>query len=475
MLSRRFGAQSLVRLLGHWQESTSRTPIWRQLAEALRLLILDGRLALETRLPGDRELAAALTISRTTVASALGQLREEGYLYSRQGSGSRIALPERPVEAAAKQTDPLSVNLAVAALSAGPEIHQAYSQALKIMPEHLSNTGYDQQGLPLLREAIARRYSERGLPTRSDEVMIVNGALSGFALVLRLFTGPGDRVVVDAPTYPMALSAIQGASCRPVSVALPQQGWDCDGLAATIAQTAPRLAWLMPDFHNPTGRCMDSATRQRVADIAAQTRTTLVADETMVDLWYDAPPPPPLAAFNPDAPVITIGSAGKSFWGGLRIGWIRASSRTIASLVQARDSLDLGSPLLEQLACCWLLENENRLLPSRRAMLATRRDMCGALMAEYFPHWRFTPPEGGLSFWVELPGMLATLFSVRAESRGIHIGTGTRFGLAGAFDRYLRLPFTLSDDELRSAFTTLQPLWHSLTEQKESFRLRKNI
>ncbi|EPK7572310.1 TPA: PLP-dependent aminotransferase family protein [Klebsiella michiganensis] len=475
MLSRRFGAQSLVRLLGHWQESTSRTPIWRQLAEALRLLILDGRLALETRLPGERELAAALNISRTTVASALGQLREEGYLYSRQGSGSRIALPERPVEAAAKQTDPLSVNLAVAALSAGPEIHQAYSQALKIMPEHLSNTGYDQQGLPLLREAIARRYSERGLPTRSDEVMIVNGALSGFALVLRLFTGPGDRVVVDAPTYPMALSAIQGASCRPVSVALPQQGWDCDGLAATIAQTAPRLAWLMPDFHNPTGRCMDSATRQRVADIAAQTRTTLVADETMVDLWYDAPPPPPLAAFNPDAPVITIGSAGKSFWGGLRIGWIRASSRTIASLVQARDSLDLGSPLLEQLACCWLLENENRLLPSRRAMLATRRDMCGALMAEYFPHWHFTPPEGGLSFWVELPGMLATLFSVRAESRGIHIGTGTRFGLAGAFDRYLRLPFTLSDDELRSAFTTLQPLWHSLTEQKESFRQRKII
>ncbi|ARI07236.1 MULTISPECIES: MocR-like transcription factor YczR [Klebsiella] len=475
MSSRRFGSQSLVRLLGNWQESTSRTPIWRQLAEALRLLILDGRLALETRLPGERELAAALNISRTTVASALGQLREEGYLYSRQGSGSRIALPERPVEASAQKPDPLSVNLAVAALSAGPEIHQAYSQALKIMPEHLSNTGYDQQGLALLREAIARRYSERGLPTRSDEVMIVNGALSGFALVLRLFTGPGDRVVVDAPTYPMALSAIQGASCRPVSVALPQQGWDCDGLAATIAQTAPRLAWLMPDFHNPTGRCMDSATRQRVADIAAQTRTTLVVDETMVDLWYDAPPPPPLAAFNPDAPVITIGSAGKSFWGGLRIGWIRASSRTIASLVQARDSLDLGSPLLEQLACCWLLENEKGLLPSRRAMLATRRDMCGALMAEYFPHWRFTPPEGGLSFWVELPGMLATLFSVRAESRGIHIGTGTRFGLAGAFDRYLRLPFTLSDEELRSAFTTLQPLWHSLTEQKESFRLRKII
>ncbi len=70
MSTRRFGTQSLVRLLGNWQESTSRTPLWRQLAEALRLLILDGRLTLQTRLPGERELAAALNVSRTTIASA---------------------------------------------------------------------------------------------------------------------------------------------------------------------------------------------------------------------------------------------------------------------------------------------------------------------------------------------------------------------------------------------------------------------
>ena len=70
---------------------------------------------------------------------------------------------------------------------------------------------------------------------------------------------------------------------------------------------------------------------------------------------------------------------------------------------------------------------------------------------------------------------LATLFSARAESQGIHIGTGTRFGLEGAFDRYLRLPFTLPDEALRQAFSTLQPLWHSLAEQRESTRLRKII
>ena len=95
-------------------------------------------------------------------------------------------------------------------------------------------------------------------------------------------------------------------------VSLPEKGWDTDGFAATLAQTAPRPAYLMPDFHNPTGRCMDVATRQAITDIAAQTRTTLVVDETMVDLWFDAPPPPPLASFNPQATVITLGSAGKA-------------------------------------------------------------------------------------------------------------------------------------------------------------------
>lgn len=475
MSLRRSGSQSLVSLLGHWQETPSRTSLWRQLAEALRLLILDGRLALDSRLPGERELSTALGVSRTTVASALAQLRDEGYVVSRHGSGSRVILPAQQAQIPTRMNTMQSLNLSTAALSAGPEIHQAYLHAFSLLPQHLASTGYDQQGLPALREAIAQRYCARGLPTRADEIMIVNGAVSGLALILRLLTGPGDRVVVDNPTYPLAIAAIQGASCRPVGVSLPAEGWDVDGLAATFAQTSPRLAYLMPDFHNPTGRCMDGPTRQRIADLSARTRTTLVIDETMVDLWYNAPPPPPLAAFNADAPVITLGSTGKSFWGGLRLGWIRASSRTLSSLVQARDTLDLGSPLLEQLATGWLLEKADHLLPERRQMLAARRDMCSALMAEYFSQWRYAQPEGGLSFWVELPDMLSTLFAARAESVGIHLGTGTRFGLAGAFDRWLRLPFTLDDDALRIAFKTLQPVWNSLNGQQNNLRTRKII
>ncbi|XTZ40585.1 PLP-dependent aminotransferase family protein [Salmonella enterica] len=469
MSSRRFGSQSLLRLLGHWQHASSRTPLWRQLADALRLLILDGRLTQETRLPGERELASVLKVSRTTVASALASLRDEGYLESRQGSGTRVILPNShalPVLSAAGTM----VDLSTAASSAGPEIHQAYTHALSAMTPYLSHTGYGQLGILALREAIAARYSERGLPTQADEVMVVNGALSGLALILRMLSGPGDRVVVDHPTYPLAIAAIQGASCRPVGISLPQTGWDIDGFAATIAQTAPRLAYLMPDFHNPTGRCMDADTREAIANIAARTHTTLVVDETMLDLWYDAPPPPPLAAFNSQAPVITLGSAGKSFWGGLRLGWIRASKRTIATLAQTRDTLDLGSPLLEQLATQWLMTNEQSFLPARRQMLMARRDRCGALMHEHFPEWKFAYPQGGLSFWIELPERVATQFAARAETIGIHLGAGTRFGLSGAFDRYLRMPFSLPSTELESALLRIKPLWTALNNAVPPFR-----
>ncbi|NIY48430.1 PLP-dependent aminotransferase family protein [Cedecea colo] len=467
MTRRRTGASSLIKLLGHWQQTLSRTPVYRQLADGLRLLILDGRLPLESRLPGERELAAALGVSRTTVAAALGQLREEGYLLSRHGSGSTTILPEggfstSPVPGVAPVLD-----LSTAALSAGPEIHQAYTSALMALPEHLSSTGYDQRGIPELREAIARRYAARGLPTTAEQIMVVNGAVSGFSLVLRLLTGPGDRVVIDHPTYPMALAAIKGASCRPVSVSLPEQGWDTDGLAATIAQTSPRLAYLLPDFHNPTGRCMDAATRAIVAEIAARNRTAIVVDETMADLWFDAPPPPPLAAFDKADNVITLGSAGKSFWGGLRLGWIRASSRTIASLIQVRNSLDLGSPLLEQLATISLFNTADNFLPQRRKMLREQRDACSATLRELFPDWQITTvPEGGLSLWIELPKPLATLFAASAESIGIRIGAGPRFGTEGAFERYLRLPFTLEPTQMRIALERLQPVWQQVTQNR---------
>jgi len=140
-----------------------------------------------------------------------------------------------------------------------------------------------------------------------------------------------------------------------------------------------------------------------------------------------------------------------------------------------RDTIDLGTPVLEQLAACWLIENGETFLPARRRMLAARRDDCLRLMETFFPQWQTQLPQGGLSFWVELPDALATRFATGAESRGIHLGAGTRFGLAGAFERYIRMPFTQPEAILQEAFIALQPIWSSLINQPPIIRHRKYI
>ena len=137
--------------------------------------------------------------------------------------------------------------------------------------------------------------------------------------------------------------------------------------------------------------------------------------------------------------------------------------------------LEQLSPVLEQLATTWLLDNASAFLPQRRQQLAERRALCQTLMRSHFPEWRFQTPQGGLSYWVELPDALATQFATRAESAGIQLGTGTRFGLAGAFDRFLRMPFALPEEGLREAFRTLQPLWESLRMQSAGSKVRKII
>ena len=140
-----------------------------------------------------------------------------------------------------------------------------------------------------------------------------------------------------------------------------------------------------------------------------------------------------------------------------------------------RDTIDLGTPVLEQLAARWLIENGETFLPAHRRMLASSRDDCLRLMQLFFPEWRTQLPQGGLSFWVELPEALATRFATGAENVGIHLGAGTRFGLAGAFERYLRMPFTQPESILQEAFMALQPIWSSLINQPQIIRQRKYI
>ncbi|MGN6523312.1 MAG: PLP-dependent aminotransferase family protein [Actinomycetes bacterium] len=456
----------VARLLGPSWRTTA--PAYRSLADALRLLVLDGRMPPGTRLPGERELAHALGLSRTTVASAYDLLRERGFLVSRQGSGTTASLPARNGEQSrsgvlggllpSTHRDDDVLDLACAALEAPAGIGRAVQGAVEALPDHLCSHGYEIQGVHALREAIARRYRERGLPTTAEQIIVTGGALAALGLALRALVGPGDRVVVDHPTYPNALDALRRAGARLVPVAMGDDGWDIAATDAAMRQSAAGVAYVVADFANPTGHLMSDAERRALAAAAARARTTLLVDETLVDLSLDLPEsamPAPLALYaeragGPDA-AVTIGSASKSFWGGLGIGWLRASESMVDRLVATRASLDLGTAVIEQLVVAQLLADRDVLLPARRAAVRARRDALADALRHRLPDWRFRVPEGGLALWCELPQPLSTALAAGAAAAGVRLSSGARFGVDGAFERYVRLPYTLAEPDLRAA------------------------
>jgi DNA-binding transcriptional MocR family regulator len=458
-MDRGINGPHLIRLLGEWR---SARPDYLSLAGAIRLLVLDGRLPLRTRLPGERELAAAAGTSRTTTTAAYAALRDEGFLASRRGSGSWTCLPADRAGAPQPAAADAEIDLGCAA-TAAPEgaLHRALAAATTELPRHLPGPGYDALGLPVLRAAIAEHLTRRGAPTAPEQVLVTAGAQHAFCLLLRVLAGPGDRVLVDHPTYPNALDAIRAAGARPVPVALGPDGWDLEMLGATLRQAAPRLAYVIADHQNPTGLTMPSDQRDRLVELALANRTPLVVDETLAELTLDGAEPPLLSAYDD---VIAIGSMSKAYWGGLRIGWIRAAPSLVQRLALARASVDMSSPVIEQLVATALLRDPQPVLDAHRAALRARRDALAAKLRAELPGWRFTPPAGGASLWIELDAPRSSALAALASRHGVRIAPGPRFGVDGAFERFLRIPYTLPEPRLAEAVERLALAWRAVAD-----------
>jgi DNA-binding transcriptional MocR family regulator len=284
-------------------------------------------------------------------------------------------------------------------------------------------------------------------------------------LILATYTQPGDRVLVEQPTYHGALSAATTTGARPVPVSMTPDGWDLDAVHTAIRQLAPSLAYFIPDNQNPTGLTMPESERKRLAHIISETRTRTIIDETMTDVWLDQPVPSPVAAAMTARRdlVLTIGSTSKSFWGGLRIGWIRAERSTLATISALRPAIDMGTPIVEQLAAARLLAMAEDVLPERREILRERRALLLTLLHEHLPDWQPVPGSGGMALWVRLPAPMSSALSAAASRMGLEIPPGPRFGVDGTLERFIRVPYTLPNDQLSEAIELLARAWRSVT------------
>ena len=160
--------------------------------------------------------------------------------------------------------------------------------------------------------------------------------------------------------------------------------------------------------------------------------------------------------------VIAIGSMSKAFWAGLRIGWIRASPTLVQRLALARATVDVSSPVVEQLVATELLADPDAVLVPQRAALRERRDALAAALRATLPGWRFRLPPGGLSLWIELDAPRSSALAAAASQHGLHLAAGPRFGVDGAFERFLRIPYTLAAADLVEAVERIAVTWRTV-------------
>lgn len=464
-MSEAISASRVATLVGDFD----RSPAYVGLADALRELIGDGRIGYGTRLPSERDLTAALGVSRTTVTRAYAVLRETAYAEARQGAGTFTRLPGGPTRAHDRALWPTDVgegviDLVCAAASAPPGIAAAYADAAAEIPALLGGHGYYPGGLPVLQAAIAERYEARGLPTRPEQIIVTAGALAASAVVGTALAGPRDRVLMESPTYPNAVQALRAGGGRLVTVPLEPDGWDLEVVAAALRRRTPRLVHVMPDFHNPTGLVMPAGQRADYARLLKRQDAVAVVDEAHHALRLDAAADErPFASYAPDA--VTVGSASKSVWGGLRLGWIRSPLPLADRLTRARVGLDLGAPVLEQLVLTRLLSTGlDDLLTTQRERLREQRDALAAAIGRELPDWQFRLPAGGMALWCQLPSSGATALSAEAEHHGVLLAPGPSFAPEGGLDRWIRIPYTVAPAVLEEAVRRTAAAWRAVRD-----------
>lgn len=438
-------ARRLSGLVGELRPSG---PTYAALADRIRLLIGDGRLPLDSRLPSERDLSVALGLSRTTVSRAYAELRDGGYLTSRVGSGSRVALPSRVRTAASAGLGLVpadvaegEIDLTCAATRASAGVLAAYENAVAELPGHLATAGYHPTGLPSLRAAIAARYEARGLPTAPDQIIVTTGAIAGLAMLSSALVPAGRRVLLESPGYPNTIAALRRQGARLVPLPVEPTGWHLASTEALIRSSSAHAAVLLPDFHNPTGSLMADEGRARVAAALRRVGTITIIDETVAEIDLDpgsGPMPRPWGVHDDSA--FSVGSASKTHWGGLRIGWIRMPRTEVGRVQALSATAGIGAPALEQLTMLRLLDHRVGLEPDRRADLVAARDATADALRAHLPAARFVVPRGGLSLWVELPTANATQVAIAALDEGLHVASGPRFAVGHGLERWLRLP-----------------------------------
>ena len=435
----------LSNILGRW--STGSGTLIEDLVGALIPVIDAGILPAGIGMPPQRGLATALGVSRGVVTTAYAALEARGYLVSVQGSGSRVSSARGHVQARSggrlfsfTSAPGDVIDLSTGALPASQVATEVIGAGLGNLGQpYLLTDGYFPGGLPILRQAIADQLTADGIPTRSAEILVTCGAQQATWLSVVSLVESGDLILVEEPTYRGALEVMRSQGARVQGIQLTHAGIDTEQVVAALRRH-PTLLYCQPGVHNPTGQHTSDKTRRELAAIVNHAGLLTVEDRSSADLTLTGPPGAlGLAGLVEPQLLITLGSLSKLFWGGLRVGWIRATPERITALGEVLKSIHLGCSVYDQLMAVEMLRRTDDARLERRAMLSQSLRLTESELADALPGWSWEPIRGGSGLWVDTHSDAVEL-SERAKRVGLKLVAGPSFSAYGGQRSMLRLP-----------------------------------
>jgi DNA-binding transcriptional MocR family regulator len=292
-------------------------------------------------------------------------------------------------------------------------------------------------------------------------VMITTGSQGALQLITTALVRRGDRVIVEAPTYPGAMELFSRAGAVVVAVRRDHSGARPDDVARALSGPGAALVFLVPTCSYPTGAIMSEHRRREILSLCAEHDVLVVDDQTPADLVFQGPPPPQLVALAPDR-VVTVGSFSKVLWGGLRTGWLRADPGLVLRLGRLKAAQDLGSGMLDQAAVLRALPRYDELAEVRTAQARLRYEALAAALRDQLPEWDFEEPRGGWSLWVRLPYPCADELVAATARRGVAIATGSNTAPDDLFLDHIRLCFPAEPPLLEEAVRRMRLAWEDV-------------
>lgn len=437
-------------------------PVYAQLTRALRGAITSGRLPHGSRLTPSRDLAHQLGLSRRTVVSAFDQLRAEGLLESRVGSGSFVHAPANQVKKTPASTRPIAAQSAYSRRARA--IHDpanlpgrrvvgmryAFDYGLPILDATLTTawarevartTPYVRptypmpQGHPLLREAISAHIRRtRGVLCEPDDIVVTNGAQQAVSLMARVLVDEGDDVVVEEPQYFGTRRILQLHGARVLGVPVDAQGLRVD----LLPQRAPKLVCLTPSHQFPTGVVLSTERRHALLDYARQHDGWILEDDYDGEFRQDARPMPAMQSLDREGRVLYVGSFSKTVFPALRLGYVIVPQGLRDDFLAAKWADDFGSSPLEQRALANMMRSgvydrhvhvaSRKLVELREVLVDGLRTRCGKQIV-------FTESHAGMHVLIHIPAL-----SADAGEALIRLACERRLGLYSARDCYLQPP-----------------------------------